>query len=120
MEPTNDARRAAVAEAAKARAWQVAVAHAGPIEEVVVLLAHEADANARVLLGALGAPAAAPRVDDWVLVALPRTRLVAVLTPLDPELADKLTTPTPMRLTALVVAFGGWSVVGVGRGVGLA
>ena len=53
-------------------------------------------------------------------VVMPRDKAVAAVAPYDEDLAEKLKTPTPMKLTALVLAHGGWSVCGLGRNVGLA
>jgi hypothetical protein len=114
-------KRAALLDLVKGQAWNIVAGQQGAIENWVVLIADGSDANARVLLRDLGVDAkvttsgGAPSV-----VPVPRTDAIRIIRPYDAELADKLATPTPMKATALVVAFGGWSILGMGRSVGIA
>jgi len=118
---TNDDKRLEIAAQCAAVAWKLANAEAESIESVVVVIGDEGDANARVLLRALhirGQPVAAEM--NLAMVSVPRDRAIAEIAPLDAELASGLRTPTPMKLTVLVIAYGGWSVCGMGRNVGSA
>lgn len=122
INPTAEQHRLAIAEACKGEIWKQAVLQGGPLEDLVTLVADERDANAQVLLRSLGVaitPATPGETAVSVLI-LERRRAVAAVSPHDEDLAEKLGTPTPLKLTVLIMAHGGWSIVGVGRGVGLA
>jgi hypothetical protein len=114
-------KRAALLDLVKGQAWNLVVAQPGAIENWVVLIADGSDANARVLLRDLGVDAKVTSSGaEASVVPVPRADAIRIIRPYDAELADKLATPTPMKATALVVAFGGWSILGVGRNVGIA
>ena len=121
-DPIVEGKRLALIEAAATAALRLAVGITEPVEDLVVVLADEGDANARVLLKALGLQCeAGQRAEQHAsLAAFRRETVVRILEPLDPEAANALRTPTPMKLTVLVVAYGGWSVTGLGRNVGSA
>jgi hypothetical protein len=114
-------KRAALLDLVKGQAWNIVAGQPGAIENWVVLIADGTDANARVLLRDLGVDAKLTTSGGVPsVVPVPRADAIRIIRPYDAELADKLATPTPMKATAIVVAFGGWSILGVGRNVGIA
>jgi hypothetical protein len=119
---TNDERRLQLASPCLDAAWHLAVRGPGGVEGVVVVLGDDSDSNARVLLRALGITPVTPLAagKELSLVCVPREQVIAEVLSHDPELAMRLETPTPMKVTMVVLAYGGWSTLGLGRNVGLA
>lgn len=120
IDPHLEQKRAAILEQHKDRAWRLVVDKPGSVENWVVLIADDRDANANVVLRDLGIPPVAPAELDVTVVTISRAAAIRILAPHDARLAEVLGTPTPMKATALVMAHGGWSTAGIGRGVGIA
>jgi hypothetical protein len=118
IDPRLEQKRATLLEQYKEHAWRLVVDQPGSVEDWVVLIADDRDPNANVILRELGILPAAPEDLDVTVVTISRAAAVRILAPRDAQLAAAIGKPTPMKATAFVMAHGGWSTAGIGRGVG--
>lgn len=93
--------------------WKQAIA-LGPVEDTVVIVGLDDDHNARVLFDSLGLQ---PTPGEATAIVMDRDQAKATFAPFDGELAELLENPTPMHATAVVLAYGGWSICRLGCSV---
>ena len=108
---TNDEKRLEIATRLGEQAIRLA-RERGPLPESVAVVGDEADANAALVLQKLGVPVepSSERSMQLSMVIATRRQVLEVFSTIDhgsPGLEERLATPTPDRLSVLVVAFGG-------------
>jgi hypothetical protein len=108
---TNDEKRLEIATKLAEQAIRVA-RERGPLTKAVAVIGDEADANAALVLRKLGVSVepGTTKSPNLSMVIATRQQVLQVLSTIDhgsPGLEECVATPTPDRLSVLVIAFGG-------------